>query len=277
MIQCAACGFSNSDQHRFCGQCGRALQPVPAAINTASAARQSRGPAVISGPSLLGLDSQSEAENDLSYLLEEEPVSHRKGVIALLAVLLLFFGAAAFVLYQKYYFASRFEEKAPVVGVPPFAYDHTPAGMLSQNQLTVQGTELVVPSRKLSNQLALENISATMRDMRARDAQINVPRRSRDADLLAEGEKYYYGRGVVSNCKLAVQKFEEAAKLGNARAMSHLGSMYGSGRCVPFNRVKAYQWFAKAKNADPTNHWLDSSMDMLWRNMSTNERAAILK
>jgi TPR repeat protein len=131
--------------------------------------------------------------------------------------------------------------------------------------------EPLLPSRSLSDRLALENISATMRNAEP------VPVPDQGTNLLAEGEKYLYGRGVVTDCRLAVRNFEDAAEAGSAKAMAHLGSMYGSGRCVKFNRVTAYGWFAQAKNADPDNAWLESNMDMLWRNMSPKERAAILK
>jgi hypothetical protein len=279
MAQCEACGFSNSDLNRFCGQCGHTLDRVPVAVNAGAAklsATQTLQPVSVSGPSILGLDAISQADDDISYLLEDEPRSHRAGFVILFFVIVLLLAAAAFVAYQKFYFLAPYTGKAPVMIAPTFAYEHTPASVLEQFKLTLPAADPVMPNRSLTDQLALNHISETMRETNAREKASAVAT-DKGSQLLAEGEKYLYGRGVASNCKLAQENFENAADAGNAAAMSHLGSMYGSGRCVKFDRVAAYGWFAKAKNADPNNTWLESSMDMLWRNMNAKERAAILK
>ena len=92
---------------------------------------------------------------------------------------------------------------------------------------------------------------------------------------LVLGEKYLYGRGAPQNCNQALKYFRSAADEDNAPAMSHLGAMYASGNCVTMNRVAAYNWFAKAQNADPGNRWRERNMNMLWRDMTPKERAAI--
>lgn len=235
-------------------------------------------PAVVSGPSILGLNADSQEQDDVSYLLDDETRAHRGGFVLFFVVVLLL-AAAAFVAYQKYYFVVSFAQSAPLRSPPASAYEHTSASEWEQAKLGLPASELLLPNRTMIDQLALENIAATMRNAPPREQASPIAGSPADKGtrFLAEGEKYLYGRGVVTDCQLAAKNFEDSAEAGNARAMAHLGSLYGSGRCVKFNRVTAYGWFAKAKNADPDNTWLESSMDMLWRNMSTKERAAILK
>jgi hypothetical protein len=93
--------------------------------------------------------------------------------------------------------------------------------------------------------------------------------------MLLLGEKYLYGQGVAKNCNQAMVYFRAAADENNAPAMSHLGAMYASGNCVAMDRATAYQWFARAENADPGNQWLARNLNMLWRDMTPKERSAI--
>lgn len=95
--------------------------------------------------------------------------------------------------------------------------------------------------------------------------------------MLLLGERYLYGRGVPQNCNQALVYFKAAAEDNNAPAMAHLGGMYSSGECVTMNRVTAFNWFARAQNAQPNDPWLQRNMNMLWRDMTAQERAAINK
>ena len=100
------------------------------------------------------------------------------------------------------------------------------------------------------------------------------PRHNR---MLLLGERYLYGRGVPQNCNQALVYFKGAAEENNAPAMAHLGAMYASGQCVTLNRVTAFNWFAHAQNAQPSDPWLQRNMNMLWRDMTPQERTAINK
>ena len=93
------------------------------------------------------------------------------------------------------------------------------------------------------------------------------------AELVNSGERYLYGRGVPRNCSQAVSSFHSAAKQDNPTAMAHLGSLYATGQCVPFNRVQAYQWYSRALAADRGNTYIEHNLNMLWREMSSDERA----
>ena len=97
----------------------------------------------------------------------------------------------------------------------------------------------------------------------------------RQNKMLLLGEQYLYGRGVPQSCNQALVYFKSAADEGNAPAMAHLGAMYASGNCVTLNRVTAFQWLARAQNAEPSDQWLQRNMNMLWRDMTPQERAAI--
>jgi hypothetical protein len=95
--------------------------------------------------------------------------------------------------------------------------------------------------------------------------------------MLLSGEKYLYGRGVPKDCNQALIYFKAAAETNNVPAMSHLGAMYTSGNCVTPNRVAAYKWFARASETEPSNQWFSRSLNMLWRDMTPQERASVAR
>jgi len=268
-MQCEKCGILNPDEYAFCGKCGTRLgRPEPAATTGTSTP--------IAGPSFLGLGSDSQ-DDTVSYLLDDDPPRHRGGVSMLVVALMLLFAAAGYIAYWKYLFPlAPPPQHAFYQPAPGFAYDKTPPEVFNEAQISAVMHQL--PDRKLVDQLALENFSADMRNTEARQKLEQARKKEPDGtDLVSAGEKYLYGRGVMTNCDEALKNFQAAADLDNAAAMSHLGTMYASGRCVKFDRVEAYRWFAQAKNLDTDNTWLEASMDMLWKNMSKKERTAILK
>ena len=110
---------------------------------------------------------------------------------------------------------------------------------------------------------------------KAADAVIK-PETHENRDLVL-GENYLYGHGVPQSCNQALTHFRAAAEQKNAPAMAHLGAMYASGNCVPLDRVTAFSWLARAQNIQPTDLWLQRNMNMLWRDMTPEERAAINK
>ncbi len=76
---------------------------------------------------------------------------------------------------------------------------------------------------------------------------------------------------------MALSLLKQAAGRGNAKADSQLGAMYATGNCAPFDRAEAYRWFNKATEADPRNSYLQRSRDMMWREMSPQERRKVLE
>jgi hypothetical protein len=102
---------------------------------------------------------------------------------------------------------------------------------------------------------------------KARGAQSNP-----GGDLVSSGERYLYGRGVPRSCDQAVSYFNAAAAKQNPQAFSHLGALYATGNCVPMDRAAAYTWFRRAYAKEPSNHYFEQNLTMLWREMSAAER-----
>ena len=100
---------------------------------------------------------------------------------------------------------------------------------------------------------------------------------SADETLVASGEKYLYGNGVTENCALAQKNLRAAAQHSNARAQSILGAMYATGHCVDRDLPMAYRWFAKALHQDPSNDRIQRDLEVLWRQMTADERQLAIR
>jgi TPR repeat protein len=99
-----------------------------------------------------------------------------------------------------------------------------------------------------------------------------VPATNPDDALVANAEKYLYGRGVPQNCDRALVSLRAAADRQNARAQTLLGTMYGTGHCVPRDLPNAYRWFASASREQSDNMWIQRNLEMIWREMTPQER-----
>ena len=97
---------------------------------------------------------------------------------------------------------------------------------------------------------------------------------SADDQLVADGEKYLYGNGVPANCDRAQKNLRAAAGHGSSRALSMLGTMYATGHCADRDLPNAYRSFARALHLDPNNSRIQSDLEILWRQMSPDERQA---
>jgi zinc-ribbon domain/Sel1 repeat len=100
-----------------------------------------------------------------------------------------------------------------------------------------------------------------------------APKTSPDAELEVAGERYLYGTGgTPQNCAKAESSLRTAAMHGNGKAQAVLGTMYYTGHCVSRDLPAAYRWFARALRQDPQNSTLSSDLQVLWRQMSPQER-----
>jgi len=100
-----------------------------------------------------------------------------------------------------------------------------------------------------------------------------APKTSPDAELEVAGERYLYGTGgTPQNCAKAESSLRTAAMHGNGKAQAVLGTMYYTGHCVSRDLPAAYRWFARALRQDPQNSTLSSDLQVLWRQMSAQER-----
>ncbi len=87
---------------------------------------------------------------------------------------------------------------------------------------------------------------------------------------------YLEGRGVAQNCEQALILLRSAAQHGSAPARSKLGALYASGTCVPQDRVTAYSYFNSALDVEPKNTYVDRNLDLLWAQMSGDERRRVM-
>lgn len=115
------------------------------------------------------------------------------------------------------------------------------------------------------------------RPAKPKPTRATAPAASPDDALVANAEKYLYGRGVPQNCDRALSSLRSAAGRDNARARTLLGTMYATGHCVPKDLPNAYRWFAQASRTSPDNMWVQRNLEMIWREMTPQERQLATK
>jgi zinc-ribbon domain len=85
-------------------------------------------------------------------------------------------------------------------------------------------------------------------------------------------ELYIAGEGVPRSCEQAMVLLKTAALSNNARACNRLASLYTSGTCVPQSQLEAYRWLSSALAADPHNQAARHDRDVIWEQMTPEER-----
>jgi hypothetical protein len=90
-------------------------------------------------------------------------------------------------------------------------------------------------------------------------------------------DMYVKGDGVPRSCEQAVVLLKTAATKENALARNRLASMYSSGTCVQRNRVEAYRWLSSALAANPNSEWAQQNRNLLWQQMTPEERTSAEK
>ncbi len=86
-------------------------------------------------------------------------------------------------------------------------------------------------------------------------------------------DMYINGQGVPRSCEQAIVLLKTAAEKENAHARNRLASMYATGSCVQRDRVQAYRWLSSALAADPNSAWAKQNRDLIWQQMTPDERA----
>jgi Sel1 repeat len=104
-----------------------------------------------------------------------------------------------------------------------------------------------------------------------------TPADSFEDRLVADGEKYLYGRGVPQDCERAQRNLQIGARQSNSKAQTLLGAMYATGHCVSRDLPTAYRWFAKALHGDPGNSRVQQDLEVLWKQMTPEERQLAMK
>jgi hypothetical protein len=87
-------------------------------------------------------------------------------------------------------------------------------------------------------------------------------------------DMYIRGNGVPKSCEQALVLLRSAATKENAPARNRLAALYANGTCVVRDRVKAYQLMTSALAADPSSAWAKENQQVLWSQMTPDERAA---
>ena len=67
------------------------------------------------------------------------------------------------------------------------------------------------------------------------------------------------------------------ARQSNPKAQTLLGAMYATGHCVNRDLPIAYRWFAKALHGDPGNSRVQRDLEVLWKQMTPEERQLAMK
>jgi double zinc ribbon protein len=266
----------------------------------------------ISGPSFLGLNSQSEG-SDAEYLLEDEPSRGGLRRLLLLVILAAIVGLI-FVQWRSGFKASPKASPSKTEPAPspvPQASSQTPNSTQSpkdaaepvgvtgasndpseksdnrgndakkpaENPLAVvpsaeaAPTSSPEPAEKAAPESDAENTSTTAEDK----TPDKTPEETRLPDhkpsaTLVRAQQYLQGRGVPQSCEQGMIYLKAATDKGDPGAAIQMAALYASGHCVKQDRVMAYRWFNSAHELEPANMWIQKNMDQLWAQMTSQER-----
>ncbi len=96
-------------------------------------------------------------------------------------------------------------------------------------------------------------------------------------DQVTLGEQYLYGRGVPQNCERGLHYVKPAADQSNPKAMITMGALYATGHCLSRDLPTAYRFFALALRGDPDNAPLRQNAEMVWKQMTAEERKQAIR
>ncbi len=92
------------------------------------------------------------------------------------------------------------------------------------------------------------------------------------------GERYLYGKeGFPQNCERGLHYVKPAADQSNPKAMITMGALYATGHCLSKDLPTAYRYFALALRADPENVPLRQNAEMVWKQMTAEERKQAIR
>ena len=90
-------------------------------------------------------------------------------------------------------------------------------------------------------------------------------------------DMYIKGDGVPRSCDQALVLLKSAASKPNVRARNRLAALYATGICVQRDRIQAFRWLNSALAADPNSDWALQNRDLVWRQMTPDERTLAAK
>jgi hypothetical protein len=260
----------------------------------------------ISGPSFLGLNSQAE-ENDVEYLLDDQPTGSGLRKLVLLVILAAIAGLI-FVQWRSSFKANpknipaKTEPGTPAPGPQGSNQSQTPAAAntpaqeaarvvavglkavesaVSANESKEPGTEPAALEGEGASATSATKEPADKKSPTADDALPNADAKPADearlpdykpSAALVRAQQYIRGQGVQQNCEQGLLYLRAATEKSDPGAAIQMAALYSSGLCVKQDRVMAYRWFNSAHELQPANMWIQKNMDQLWAQMSSQER-----
>lgn len=174
---------------------------------------------------------------------------------------------------------------APAVpNAKPAAEDPAPPAPSQQNNSTPQVTpakaETLLTEEPAPTDVAeplrsaAPDVPAKSANSAAADSSLNaaVPTEEKASPTLTRAQQFLQGRGVAQNCEQGLVYLRAAAQKNEPAAAVQMGALYASGHCVHQDRVMAYRWFNSAHELQPANQWIIRNMDLLWGQMTDQER-----
>ena len=170
-------------------------------------------------------------------------------------------------------------QSAPQAAAPPDPAPQTKPGDSGAGADSAAGDTATAPAARTdADKSAAAEAPAVIVKPRARTpAVVAKPAAGRPFDMVAEGERYVYGRGVRQDCDHGTRLLKSAAEGSNPKAMISLGAMYSTGTCTPRDLPTAYRWFALALHKQPDNQALQDDLQKLWSQMTQPERQLAIK
>jgi cytoskeletal protein RodZ len=316
-VRCEECSYENLPQHSFCGMCGAKLPSAQRVEARAAEKRERSAAAQpFSRPSLLGLaaeDEPTEAER-VTYLLDDEPPEHRKSLLALL-LLLVALGVSGWHWRGEIRTwianagknpnlaqtadansapAADSPAAATTASAPPQPVQPTPTNDGAAQNASAEPTATGTPDQTVTQpgpavtdavkheaealEEPIPSVPKPALKPAATKMEYKMPAKNDSADALAaQGEDYLYGQGVEPDCGRAGKSLLTAAAHSSAKAQSLLGTMYATGHCVTRDLPAAYRWYAKASHQDPGNVRIQRDLEVLWAQMTAEEREVAMK
>jgi Sel1 repeat len=173
----------------------------------------------------------------------------------------------------------------PAANTPPAAPAAKPAEPMQPSDAAGAGDAAAkAPATEAPQATAAETAEPERKQTPAATSKKLAPKPSTAAPadtfedrLVADGERYLYGRGVPEDCDRAQRNLQIAARQSNPKAQTLLGAMYATGHCVGRDLPSAYRWFAKALHGDPGNSRVQRDLEVLWKQMTPEERLLAMK
>lgn len=265
----------------------RAVSPVATSRGRAGVSTVARREiAPVHGASFLGLSDQGSAD----YLLADDRPRRSYVRFILLLILLAAVGVLAMnwqsikdIARAALDYALLESNGSPATPEPAAAVDPTNDQQPAASVPTPADNAAALTEVSGSAAAVAEDVNSDTQDTAS---TANVPPQGDKKDgaakpaagndeMVKNAEKYLYGiAGTEKNCRQALSILKQAAGEGNVPAQAKLGVLYSTGNCVAVNRVRAYNWYVRASQAEDSA-WLERSKSVLWAEMTGAERRQV--